>query len=228
MPGGPSSLAWRHDHQHVETLIIGAGQAGLCTGYFVAQQGFSFLIVDSEEPHRRQLAAAVGHPAALHPGQVRRAARPALPRSDSWHFPGKEEVADYLEAYALHGDLPVRTSARVEQLAPGPGGGYLADPRRRRARSAATSVVIATGTFGRTPWVPEQAGDLDPSILQLHPADRRRLSCKLVRCWWWGLPFGHGRGLRDGADPRGDAVRAGLRGDLGRTWHPEPAGLSCR
>ena len=35
--------------QHVETLIIGAGQAGLSTGHFLAQHGVSFLIVDGEE-----------------------------------------------------------------------------------------------------------------------------------------------------------------------------------
>jgi putative flavoprotein involved in K+ transport len=99
----------------------------------------------------------------------------AFPAQDSWHFPGKEEVADYLEAYALHWDLPVRTSTRVEQLIPGPGGGYLATlgPDAESTISC-DSVVIATGTFGRTPWVPEQAGDLDPSILQLHSSAYRR------------------------------------------------------
>ena len=32
--------------QHIDTLIIGAGQAGLATGYFLAQRGLEFLIVD--------------------------------------------------------------------------------------------------------------------------------------------------------------------------------------
>jgi len=161
--------------QHVETLIIGAGQAGLSTGYFLAQQGVSFLIVDSEnrigDNWRQQWDTLRLYTPAKYDGL------PGLPfpAQDSWHFPGKEEVADYLEAYALHWDLPVRTSTRVEQLAPGPGGGYLATlgPAAESTISC-DSVVVATGTFGRTPWVPEQAGDLDPSILQLHSSAYRR------------------------------------------------------
>ena len=36
-------------HEDVETLIIGAGQAGLATGYHLARAGREFLIVDAEE-----------------------------------------------------------------------------------------------------------------------------------------------------------------------------------
>jgi putative flavoprotein involved in K+ transport len=36
------------------------------------------------------------------------------------------------------------------------------------------NVVVATGTFGRTPYVPEFAAELDPSILQLHCSEYRR------------------------------------------------------
>ena len=35
--------------QHIDTLIIGAGQAGLATGYFLAQRGIEFLIVDGAD-----------------------------------------------------------------------------------------------------------------------------------------------------------------------------------
>ena len=36
------------------------------------------------------------------------------------------------------------------------------------------NVVVATGTFGRTPHVPAFAGDLDPAIRQLHSSDYKR------------------------------------------------------
>ena len=73
--------------QHIETLIIGAGQAGLSTGYHLQRRGRPFLIVDGDAAGRRQLAAPVGHAAPLHAGEVRRPARPALPGRDPWHFP---------------------------------------------------------------------------------------------------------------------------------------------
>jgi hypothetical protein len=41
-------------------------------------------------------------------------------------------------------------------------------------RIEADNVVVATGTFGRTPYVPDFAADLDPSILQLHSSEYRR------------------------------------------------------
>ena len=36
-------------NQHIETLIIGAGQAGLATGYHLQRLGRPFLIVDGNE-----------------------------------------------------------------------------------------------------------------------------------------------------------------------------------
>ena len=38
------------------------------------------------------------------------------------------------------------------------------------------NVVVATGTFGRTPNVPAFAGELDPAIRQLHSSDYKRPS----------------------------------------------------
>ena len=52
---------------------------------------------------------------------------PAAP----WYFPGKDEVADYLESYALQFDLPVRMSTRVDRLEARPDGGLHRVPRRR-------------------------------------------------------------------------------------------------
>ena len=36
--------------EHFETIVIGAGQAGLSTGYHLARQGREFLILDAHEP----------------------------------------------------------------------------------------------------------------------------------------------------------------------------------
>jgi cation diffusion facilitator CzcD-associated flavoprotein CzcO len=35
--------------QHIETLIVGAGQAGLSTGYHLKRRGRPFLIVDGNQ-----------------------------------------------------------------------------------------------------------------------------------------------------------------------------------
>jgi putative flavoprotein involved in K+ transport len=88
-------------------------------------------------------------------------------------FPTKDEVADYLEAYAARMDLPVRTGIRVIGLWPledGHGFGIVADGRAYEA----DRVVVATGGYahGR---VPDFAANLDPGITQLHSSQFRDL-----------------------------------------------------
>ena len=125
-----------------------------------------------ELPGRRQLAPAVGHAQALLACQVRRPARPAVPREEVVASRARTQVGDYLETYARTFDLPVRLETRV------------AEPRARTVTATASrptaarwtcdNVVVATGTFGRTPNVPDVAAELDPSILQLHSSEYRR------------------------------------------------------
>ncbi len=155
----------------IETVVIGAGQAGLATGYHLRRKGREFVILDSAsrvgDQWRRQwdslrLYLPVRYdslPGLRFPGQP-------------WSFPGKDEVADYLEEYATHFDLPIEFDTRVERLEPRPEGGYLVITRETRFRCQ--NVVVATGTFGRTPNIPDFAADLDPAIQQLHSSEYRR------------------------------------------------------
>jgi putative flavoprotein involved in K+ transport len=157
--------------QHIETLIVGAGQAGLSTGYQLKRRGRPFLIVDGNQRigdnWRRQWDTLRLYTPAKYDGL------PGLPfPAARWHFPGKDEVGDYLERYALHFDLPVRTNTRVEQLEARVDGGYVASIAGEPI--SCDNVVVATGSFGRTPNVPEFAGGLDPAIRQLHSSQYRR------------------------------------------------------
>lgn len=159
--------------QHIETLIVGAGQAGLVTGYHLKQLGREFLIVDANrqigDNWRQQWDSLRLYTPAKYDGL------PGLPfPKDPWSFPSKDELADYLESFALHWDLPVRTSTRVEALRARPQGGYSASLGADTI--TCDNVVVATGSFGRTPYVPDFAADLDPSILQLHSSEYRRPS----------------------------------------------------
>jgi putative flavoprotein involved in K+ transport len=159
--------------QHIETLIIGAGQAGLATGYHLQRLGRPFLIVDGNERvgdnWRRQWDTLRLYSPARYDGL------PGLPFPASpWSYPGKEDVADYLEKYAIEHDLPVRMSTRVEQLSRRPSGGYVASLGEDTI--TCDNVVVATGTFGRAPNIPGFAHELDPSIQQLHSSEYRRPS----------------------------------------------------
>jgi len=159
------------DTQYIETLIIGAGQAGLSTGYHLQRRGRRFLIVDANarigDNWRQQWDTLRLFTPAKYDGL------PGLPFPGArWYCPQKDEVADYLERYALNFNLPVRTGTRVESLEARPDGGYLATVDGETI--SCDNVVVATGTFGRTPNVPVFAGELDPSIRQMHSSEYRR------------------------------------------------------
>jgi putative flavoprotein involved in K+ transport len=157
-------------HEDVETLIIGAGQAGLATAYHLTRAGRDVLVVEAQERvgdgWRQQWDTLRLYSPARYDG---------LPGmgfpAPAWSFPGKDEVADYFESYAEHFDLPVRLGQRVDRLE-ADGDRFLATLGDRTI--GADNVVVATGTFGRTPLVPEYADRLDPLIMQLHSSEYRR------------------------------------------------------
>jgi putative flavoprotein involved in K+ transport len=157
--------------QHIETLIIGAGQAGLSTGQQLQSRGRPFLIVDGNDRIGDNWRQQWDTLRLFTPARYDRLPGLPFPAPDG-HFPHKDEVAAYLEAYALHFDLPVRMSTRVVRLTARPGGGYVADLGVDEI--TCDNVVVATGTFGRTPYVPDAAADLRPSIVQLHSSAYRR------------------------------------------------------
>lgn len=158
--------------QHIETLIIGAGQAGLATGYHLQRLGRDVLIVDA---NRRLGDNWRQHYDSLRLYTPRKYdGLPGLPfPGDPWSYPGKDDVAAYLETYALRFDLPIRLQTRVERLGR-TDGRYVAELGDDTIES--DNVVVATGTFGRTPHVPNVAAELDPAILQLHSSEYQRPS----------------------------------------------------
>ena len=155
---------------HIETVVIGAGQAGLSTAYHLRRRGRDCVILDAHrrvgDNWRNQWDTLRLFTPAKYDGL------PGLPfPGDPWSFPVKDEVADYLENYARTWDLPVRTGVRVRRLGR-TDGHYVLDTDA--GTLTADNVVVATGPFGRTPHLPPFAADLDESILQLHSSEYRR------------------------------------------------------
>jgi putative flavoprotein involved in K+ transport len=103
------------DVERFETLIIGGGQAGLAVGYHLATQGCSFVILEANERIGDSWRKRWDSLRLFTPARYNGLDGFPFP-ADDWSFPTKDEMADYLEAYAARFELPVRTGVRVQRL----------------------------------------------------------------------------------------------------------------
>ena len=157
--------------ERVNTVVVGAGQAGLSVGYHLQQRGVPFVILDG--------GARVGDQWRKRWDTLRLFTPRKFSSLDGWAFPGdrnafptKDEMGDYLEAYARHFDLPIRLNTRVERVSR-QGSGFVVVAGEQRFE--ADNVVVAMANHQR-PAVPAFAADLDPSIRQIHSLDYRNSS----------------------------------------------------
>ena len=152
----------------LDTVVIGGGQAGLTIGYHLKRQDRDFVILDEHQrigdAWRKRWdslrlftpARYDGLPGIRFPG-------------DGLAFPTKDELADYLEAYADRNALPVRMGVHVDGLRREDGAFTISAGDRRWT---AQRVIVTTGAFHR-PRVPDFARGLGASIVQLHSSEYR-------------------------------------------------------
>ena len=158
-----------HDSlQRINTVVIGAGQAGLSVGYHLARRHVPFVILDAnprvgDSWRTRWDSLRLFTPARF--AGLDGLPFPAPPHS----FPTKDEMGDYLETYARTFSLPVRSGARIERLSRR-GGRFLVVAGDERYD--ADHVVVAMSNY-QQPRVPPFAGELNPNIVQLHSIDYR-------------------------------------------------------
>ena len=154
-----------------DTIVIGGGQAGLSTGYFLKQQGRDFVILDAGARIGDAWRGRWDSLRLFTPARFSRLAGLTFP-GPAHAFPTKDEMAGYLEAYAAHFELPVRTGVRVDRLSRN-GGRFVVEAGALRFE--AENVVVAMANWQRR-RVPAFARELDPAIVQLHSSEYRNPS----------------------------------------------------
>lgn len=157
--------------ERFDTVVIGAGQSGLAAGYLLKRAGRRFVILDSHQRVGDAWRNRWDSLTLFSPGQYNQLPGMPFPGMPQ-HFPGKDVMADYLETYAAHFELPVRCGVTVERLW-SEDGRYLLSTSEAGAGIEADHVIVATS--GR-PRVPGFAADLDPEIRQMHSTRYRRPS----------------------------------------------------
>lgn len=148
------------------TIVIGAGQAGLAVAAQLRNRGVGCEILEAADSPGNSWRSRWDSLRLFTPAQhcsLPGATFPAAPGAR----PGKDQVADYLAAYAA--DLPVTTGVAVKGVRRG-SGGFTLDTSA--GTFLAPSVVVATGATS-VPYVPGIAERLDPAIHQLHSSNYR-------------------------------------------------------
>lgn len=162
-------MAVENHRERVGTLIVGAGQAGLSAGYYLARRGLPFLIVEAHQRVGDAWRERWDSLRLFTPARYDGLAGFPFPAA-GFSFPTKDEMADYLESYVERFRLPVRTGVRIERLAR-EGPTFVASAGAQTFE--ADNVIVAMASF-QQPLVPAFARDLDPRIIQLHSLEYRR------------------------------------------------------
>ncbi|MCW4463985.1 NAD(P)/FAD-dependent oxidoreductase [Glutamicibacter sp. MNS18] len=160
-PSGPSEI---------DTLIIGGGQAGLSCARQLQQKDCPCLVLEA--------AAHIGDQWRHQYDSLRLFTSNRVNGLPGMRFPGppagfasKDEVSDFLQAYADKHALPVQCATRVTAVCRHPSGFRV---QSTAGEFLARNIIVATSPFGGRPALPAAADQLDQSILQLHSSQYRR------------------------------------------------------
>jgi putative flavoprotein involved in K+ transport len=146
-----------------DVVVIGAGQAGLVMGYYLARQGRRFVIFEAADSVG---AAWRGRWESMRLFTPRRySGLEGLPfPGEPDGYPTRDDVIAYLQRYTETFELPVELDSPVRRLTTVDGGFRLEVDGKV---IAADQVVVATGPFQK-PFVPEFASRLGPDVFQTH------------------------------------------------------------
>ena len=149
----------------LDILVIGAGQAGLALGYHLKATPFTFHIVDchrriGDSWRKRYDSLVLFTPRAY-------SALPGLTvPGDPEGYATKDEIADYLESYATHFELPVMGDTPIRWLE------RTSEGFRSTTEAGETidsrAVVLATGAY-QQPALPLISQQLSADVVQLSP-----------------------------------------------------------
>ena len=150
--------------EKVDTLVVGAGQAGIAASEHLTRNGIPHLVLErariAERWRSERWDSLVANGPAWHdrfPGMTF--------SGDPDAFVGKEGVADYFVDYAAKFNAPVRTGVEVTSVTRNPDGpGFVVETSQGTIEAA--RVIAATGPFQK-PVIPALIPET-PGLTQMH------------------------------------------------------------
>jgi putative flavoprotein involved in K+ transport len=156
----------------VETVVVGAGQAGLLASHLLTQAGREHVVLERRATLGGGWQDRWDGFCLVSPNWT--ASVPGLDYSgtDPDGFMPRDELISHWRRYAATIDAPVETDTDVTVLTALDDGPARFRLTTSRGTIDARDVIVAGGPFGR-PYVPDVATALAPTILSLHSQDYR-------------------------------------------------------
>ena len=151
--------------EHVETLIVGGGQAGLTMSYMLSQRDCPHLVLERGRIAERWRSERWDGLRFQFPNWSVRLADFPFRNTDPDGFATTAEIVDYLDAYAAVVKPPIRCGVEVAGLRRDANGEHFAAVTSAGCITA-KNVVIATGPYQR-PVIPDGL-PLETASFQIH------------------------------------------------------------
>ncbi|PAU86994.1 pyridine nucleotide-disulfide oxidoreductase [Pseudomonas sp. WN033] len=150
-----------------DVLVIGGGQAGLATAYFLRRHKLDYLVLDREPAAGGAWRHGWDSLQLFSPAQWSSLPGWPMPATKNPDWPHRDEVIAYLQAYEERYQIPVRRPVMVTSVSAEPESLLVeTDQGSYRARA----VISATGTWSQ-PFIPELPGSQVFQGRQLHSAE---------------------------------------------------------
>lgn len=156
--------------ERIDTLVVGAGQAGIAMSEHLGKAGVPHLVLERDRIAERWRTHRWDSLVANGPAWHDRFPGLTFSDVDPDAFPSKERIADYFVDYAKMIEAPIRCGVEVRKVVRNEGrGGFIVETSEGVIE--AERVVSATGPFQR-PVIPAIAPK-DGALMQIHSAEYR-------------------------------------------------------
>jgi putative flavoprotein involved in K+ transport len=158
------------DHQTVETVIVGGGQAGLALSHELRSAGHEHVILERGRSVERWRSERWDSLTLLSPNWMTRLPGQHYSGADPDGFMARDAVVNFFETYARSFGAPVYEGVNVLRVDRTDCGRFSIETDGGNWQ--ATNVVIATGMFQHAS-LPAWSQEIPPSVYQLHSSQYR-------------------------------------------------------
>lgn len=158
--------------EHINTIIIGAGQSGLSVSYCLKQYGREHVIFDQADHPASAWGNRWDSFTLVTPNWMTHLPGAPYQGDDPDGFMDREEISAHIQAYSRQFELPIQFRTKVISVKPTDAGYWV---KTDRGEYQAENVVIAVG-FYQQPKTPAFSHRCAPGIHQIHSSQYKNPS----------------------------------------------------